>query len=1607
MRTFPSIRIEGSLLGPDVLDQLLASQLAGQRPADFGVDAKRKLTDEIASAFADARALWEIFQHRLDKLSESDIATTVTRDAWMIPFLGLLGYEPHYNQRAYTVDGLNFPVSHRANEAEDSPPIHIVGARQELGRIAASGRPRLAPHSLLQEYLNRTEALWGVVTNGLILRVLRDSTFVRRQAYVEFDIQAIIEEKRFEDFSVLYRLIHRTRLPLRDADARNCLLESYYAYSEEQGGRVRDHLRDGVEQCITLLGNAFLSNPANAQLQRRVSQNCAPTEQIKPEEFYKQLLRIVYRFLFLLVSEDRGLLGAEPLYRDHYGVGRLRRLVDMPAAYTHHDDIWRSLRLLWKVLTDDTPQPLFGGKVLGWVLGLPVLNGELFSDIALDQFTITNRDLLEAFWWLVWYEDRETRSHRRVNYAALDVEELGSVYESLIEFHPTIQTEAVARPIFSLLPGTERKMTGSYYTPPQLVNELIESALVPVLRDRLAANRGNEQQAILSIRVCDPACGSGHFLLAATRRLGKELARVRSGEDEPAPEGVREAIRDVVSHCIYGVDKNPLAVDLCRVALWIESYTEDKPLTFLDHRIRWGDSLVGVFDNSVLHSGIPDKALIACRGDDKLIAREAAKKNRDERLGAQDLFAVRDSHEAEAFTQHSRDVDAIRDDSPELVRRKRDLFEASHRDPTWLSQKQACDLWTAAFFQNLNADTALITTAVLADHLSGRPIDARLHALAARFAEDLNFFHWPLEFPEVLAQEGFDVILSNPPWERIKLQEQEFFAARDPDIAAASNKAARKKLIDTLPRKNPTLHAEFSAAVHAADCLGKFLRQSNRYSLTATGDINTYAVFAEAISLLIAPSGRVGIIIPIGIATDDTTKRFFNHVVERRQLAQLIGFENEELIFPAVHHSNPKFCAFTLTGSQRPTTEPILSFFIRRFEQIRDIRRQFTLTPEDFEILNPNTHTCPTFRTQADSALARKIYQSVPVLIRDSEPDGNNWGIRFMTMFHMSGDSELFLDQETPDRMALVEGKMIWHSDHRFGTYEGATQAQLNLGNLPQTTSDQKADPGFRVVPRYWVKAKEVYLRTALLPKGLLQAIRENNNELIVLGLGHLLFGRWLLTFSEHVSKGLFEAWRSFIDRFQFAQHIPPTSLGLSGNNPPSLSPADSNYLPASSLDQLRSTERETTAWYAVDQKALAEYLNFVQQFPVDVSKLDGNAAQDVMSLVEELLDRTSPRWFLGFRDITSSIAERTAIFSIVPRAGVGNNCPLMLLENNHSASLVCCLLANFNSLVLDYVTRQKIAGTHMNFFFVKQLPVLPPSAYTRRDIDFILPRVLELVYTSYDLKPFAQDCGYEGEPFKWDEDRRALLRAELDGYYANLYGLTRDELRYVLDPKEVYGEDFPSESFRVLKEKELRQFGEFRTQRMVLAAYDELMRATTATQPRRLPTEEFAAIAYPSNDVDRAICAAALTIVDRSASIDSGDHLEALLLATHPQWCKVFIGVNDARALDRVVTANNALSVNAGESIRWKTSRDYLEKRKAITIARNSSAQPITKGVEFAAVTQSLAASTLNIDGLVSFVLKAHQRIKELRQNLTQASADEKQVLRALHADREQELAA
>ena len=946
------VQVEGNLLAPD-LAELLAGEVRGQASEDFGLGRSDRLVDEIAIAFGDAKAYWASFQRMLARSADGDeTGTSLTREYWVVPLLKSLGYDPVFVRSAEIVDGQSFAISHRAEPGEDKPPIHVVGCRVDLEKRPPSGNPRLSAHALVQEYLNRTDHLWSVVTNGLRWRLLRDSSLMSRLSYVEFDLEQILNGENFAEFALFYRLFHRSRLPQGMEDADKCLLEFYHQEALSQGGRVRDRLRDGVEKALIQFGNGFLQHPMSEGLRDRLASG-----ELSETDYYRQLLRLIYRLLFLMVAEARNLLVAESdaekrrIYQDYYSVERLRLRSERQTWRTDgFQDLWQGLLVTFR---------LFEGDVDNWrgeLLGLSPLNGDLFGTGSLSEIDgcgLDNYDFLQAIRQLSLYEHKGQL--RRVNYSSIDVEEFGSVYESLLDFHPQVRQRNGLYE-FRLVSGSERKTTGSYYTPRELVQQLIKSALEPVMADRLSGltTTVEKEAALLELKVIDPACGSGHFLLAAARRLGLELARVRTGELEPGDGPRREAQRSVIQHCIYGVDLNPLAVDLCKVGLWIEGFCKGRPLSFLDHRIKCGNSLVGVLDLDCLKDGIPDEAYKPVTGDVKSIAADLKKRNKKERSHSDQLSIFEESIEVDLpeIAQKARVVGELPEETAADVRSKKASDQALQSDPQRLTTVGACNLWTAAFFMPLTSENlAVLPTSeglsrYLREKQSGAAVKNSMGAVvdaANQLAQKNRFFHWALEYPEVFEQGGFDCVLGNPPWERIKLQEKEFFAARDPEIANAANKAARDKLIRSLANNNPDLATAWDQAKHDTDAQGKFVRESKRFLLTSVGDINTYAIFAEMSRQLISPSGKTGIIIPTNIATDDTYKHFFADLIREGSIDTFIGFRNLKLIFPDVHDS-VKFCFFVLSGKDLNSNEASFVWLANTVQEAQDKRKLLSLS---------------------------------------------------------------------------------------------------------------------------------------------------------------------------------------------------------------------------------------------------------------------------------------------------------------------------------------------------------------------------------------------------------------------------------------------------------------------------------------------------------------------------------------------------------------------------------------------------------------------------------------------------------------------------------------
>jgi N-6 DNA Methylase len=474
----------------------------------------------------------------------------------------------------------------------------------------------------------------------------------------------------------------------------------------------------------------------------------------------------------------------------------------------------------------------------------------------LENARIENRRFLAAIWRLAWLRP-EGQPLTRVNWRDMETEELGSVYESLLELKPRASADART---FEFAEGDEtrgnaRKTSGSYYTPDALVKLLLDSTLEPVLDAAEARNPGDPAAEILKLSIIDPACGSGHFLLGAARRAAARIAKHRS-HGAPSQEEFQHALREVVSHCIYGVDSNPMAVELCKVALWIEALEPGKPLTFLDSHIRCGDSLIGVFDYEALRRGIPDEAYKPLTGDDKETAKAYAKHNKQQREGKGATGFLADLKPPATLIDAARALIDMPEDTLEQIAAKRGAFERLHTGASWLNLKTACDCYIAVFFAPKTggapgaaelARPSIPLTGHVWAAARGQMVYGPLVAVVDKIANAIGAFHWPIEFPHIFARGGFDAVIGNLPWERIKLQEQEFFASRSPEIATAPNKAARERLINALEEADPDtaearLLADFQFAKRSAEAASEFARNSKRYPLTGTGNVNTYAL---------------------------------------------------------------------------------------------------------------------------------------------------------------------------------------------------------------------------------------------------------------------------------------------------------------------------------------------------------------------------------------------------------------------------------------------------------------------------------------------------------------------------------------------------------------------------------------------------------------------------------------------------------------------------------------------------------------------------------------------------------------------------------------------
>ncbi|MER0244934.1 DNA methyltransferase, partial [Streptomyces sp. HSW2009] len=1345
---FSAIHPVGGLLPSDLLVRLAEAtkgtgatkEFKGLTPADYRIPGSRSVRDEAERHWDNLKSLWRELREKLPAAPQSSVhadSTGYARPNWVEPLFEALGFgqlTPVGPDGISADDGSkSFLVSHRRDETL----IHLVPWQTDLGKRQGVGLP--APQSVLQEALNRNEShVWALLTNGRQLRLLRDSNALSTTAYVEFDLEAVFDGELFSEFVLLYRLLHASRFVGRDgAGQRTCWLEVWRDAAIRLGARFLDDISEGVRSALKELGTGFLKHPANTVLR----------EKMDAEAYHAALLRLVYRLLFVFVAEDRGALHmpdatetARVRYARYFSTARLRDHARKRQG-TSHTDRYQSLRIVLDALGDENGRP---------ELGLPGLGG-LFDDkdedAPLRGLSLSNEHLMAAVRHLAVVRDTEARRWRSVDYRTLDAEELGAIYESLLELVPKYSASARTFEL-TVRAGNERKKTGSYYTPSSLVDVLLDSTLDPVIDAAVA--RGEEKAAeakaadardtivaeLLALTVCDPACGSGHFLVAAARRIAKRVAAVRERAPEPSEGAMRHALHEVIERCVYGVDLNPMAVELAKVSLWMEALEPGKALGFLDARIKHGNGLIGATP-ALLRAGIPDQAFKAVEGDKAAVARDWMKRNKEEHEG---IVRLDTAMTEEVSVTNAAFADGLRDlienaetDDVGQVRRLAARYRKWVESSAYVNALHLADAWCAAFMWKKTEDAPPPVThqVFMSLHSSeeGAGAAGETHDGIIRLRQEYDFFHWHLEFPDVfvvpedLEREGaevdpvtgwaggFDCVLGNPPWDKVDFEDKKYFSVVEPSLAEISGTKRRAAIAEWAAREeNEDAGARYFAARRRVKSSFLFLGSSGAYpqlrrglSVKGVNSLQTDQLFTERFVSITAPKGRCGTVVPTQIATGAGAQFLFQDLTRRGAVKHLYDFENgrRTTFFPAVD-SRYQFSLVSLAGRGLKELAARFAFFLGHPDELTERDSVFDLSPEEIELINPNTGTLPVFRTRRDADLTAGIQRRIPVLVKEQLIDGNPWNIAFKNLFNTTDDSDVFRTRKQLEdngweaqgntfvrgmerMLPQYDGKMVHLFDHRWNSY-------VDMGNndYRRVSLEEKKDPHGSGMPRYWVQES-----------GRIQTVRNRKQV-----------------------------------------NAPGVDLRL---------------------DELE--------W--------------------------------------------EHDWLLGWRDVARTTDERTAIPAFLPKVGAGHTFPLMFPDG--PAALTASMVAAQSSLVFDFVARQKVGGIHMALMTWKQLPVPHPDTLSPHT-PFLTPRTLELVYTAWDMEPLARDLGDTGAPFQWNEDRRTQLRAELDAYFFHLYGVSREDTEYIL-------ESFQTENGG-LKHNEIRDYGEYRTRRLVLAEYDRMAKA-------------------------------------------------------------------------------------------------------------------------------------------------------------------------------------
>ncbi|MEK7484639.1 MAG: N-6 DNA methylase [Planctomycetota bacterium] len=817
LSSFSSLRIQGSLFSVEFFQQLLGTCLEGGTAETYSFASEESLFSEIRHAWNRLQILWK----EQDTLHVSNTSLKTLEDAWLWPLFSELGYSgmsPH-------------PTFCGNVYFWDSNPILFLPYKNE---ISPENKSPFHPHHWLQNQINHTEIpTWGIISNGRTLRLLHPSVTLTRESYLEFDLVSLMNPQRFSDFCVFWLMCHSSRFN-RDLHQRICL-EQWFRTSQTQ--HILPQLRQQFREVLLILGRGFLKHSENQSLRNKLQ-----TKQLEPTGFYQQLLQLFLRFLFLLIAEDReqlldknASLQSRQKYWDFYSIRYLQKLTQQ--SFSPSVVLWENMMILFNSLASEK----------GFAdLGLPALGGKFWSAVLtpdLHLSFLSNEDLLKAIQTLsFWSHSQESR----IDYASLGIEILGNLNESFLELHPILE----AGDSFDLEIGEEV----SYY-PPTVINHLLNTVLDPALESALA--RKNSEETILQFKVCDPACGSGYFLIAAAHRLAKRLTAYRA--EPSSSQQIQGCLRKVISHCLYGVDINPLSIHLCQFNLLLESLETGKPLPFLGHHIQCGNSLVGA-NPVLLKRGIPDEAFRPQLGDSVALCEEYQNKNQQER--SEMLSCLSSPPPAEYLKNlglYFEEIEKLPEETFTEVMEKQQRFEDITRSHSYLYRRIWADAWCAVFVWRKNEQSPPLITEGVFHQLETDPYSLTLEMMneIRRLALQYKFFHWHLAFPHIFKipgestqsyneqtgwSGGFDVVLSAPPWEYTPSSSTECASVQSHLVSSS------------VPDQTGSYAGENQSVYH-------FIRSSNRYPRFQKKEFLPVEIFLENSQLLSTRHGRVGFLL--------------------------------------------------------------------------------------------------------------------------------------------------------------------------------------------------------------------------------------------------------------------------------------------------------------------------------------------------------------------------------------------------------------------------------------------------------------------------------------------------------------------------------------------------------------------------------------------------------------------------------------------------------------------------------------------------------------------------------------------------------------------------